>query len=174
MRPDILTSTGRYFDFVNPTAAMIDIHDIAQGLSNICRFNGQCKKFYSVAQHSLLVSRIVPEEFALLGLMHDAAEAYVGDVTAPLKRLLPDYKVIEARVHDAIFARYELPAQLPACIKEADLIALATEQRDLMPPHDDEWASIKNVKPLPFHIEPMSATVAYECFLNEFYRLAAI
>jgi len=84
----ILTYTGKRFDTLNPKPEDICIEDIAHALSMICRFGGHCRQFYSVAQHCLLVSCNLPVEAELWGLMHDAAEAYVGDVVTPIKRLL--------------------------------------------------------------------------------------
>jgi len=87
----ILTATGRRLDLTGSTANDIDPLDIAQGLSRACRFAGQTTAFYSVAQHSVLASYYVPPEDALPALLHDAAEAYLGDLTGPLKRLLVSF-----------------------------------------------------------------------------------
>ena len=85
----IQTYTGKAFDFINPNKELIDIKDIAVGLTNIKRFTGQTNINYTVAMHSLITSTLVPPEFAIYGLLHDATEAYLGDIHSPLKRCLP-------------------------------------------------------------------------------------
>lgn len=173
IRPDILTASGNYFNFIEPSGNAVLVTDIAHALSHVCRFAGHTREFYSVAQHSVLASRIVPPEHALAALFHDATEAYIGDVARPLKQLLPDYKAIEARLQSDIFAKLGLPAELPASVKRADLVLLATEQRDLMPAHDDEWALIADVEPLAGRIEPWSCWVACTMFLERYRDLVA-
>jgi 5'-deoxynucleotidase YfbR-like HD superfamily hydrolase len=173
--PEILTISGRYFSYVTPEASVFTIEDIAHGLSHVCRFAGQCREFYSVAQHSVLVSMIVPPHLALAGLMHDATEAFMGDVASPLKRLIPQYKEIEKRVERAIFERFGIALPLPIEVKQADLIALATEQRDLMTSHDrNVWVLTRGLDPLDVTIIPMDALAARRAFLARFQELTAI
>lgn len=171
-RPDILTASGTYFNFIDTDDNKVLVSDIAHALSHVCRFAGHTREFYSVAQHSVLASHIVPEEDALAALFHDAAEAYIGDVARPLKQLLPDYKEIEARIERDIFAKLGLPDVLPPSVKQADLILLATEQRDLMPHHSDEWALIVGVEMLPDRICPWTPWTARTMFIDRFRELA--
>lgn len=171
LRPDILTRSGQYFDFTAPEKYFFEIEDIAHGLSKLCRFTGQCYRFYSVAQHSAILSRIVPAEHALAGLMHDCAEAFLGDVSRPLKALLPDYQVIEKRVEAALFGMLRIPYPLDPCIKTADAKMLRSEKATLMPPHDDKW-DCDGEPMLGYPIVPMPPEAAFEFFMDRWRELA--
>lgn len=188
------TATGRAFFLDDPSAVDIDIRDIAQALSHLCRFGGHVNTFYSVAQHSLLVSDIAvrlyqqrggflfngpARQVALAGLLHDAAEAYVGDVVAPLKRILPDYGRIERKIADTVAARFDVGhilgsgvgvSALRDAVHDADMIALATEKRDIVHPVAPfQWIELP--APLPEPITPWSALRARERFLSRFFAL---
>lgn len=143
----ILIRSGDYFDLSDPDNNIIDIDSIAHSLSNLCRFTGHTSQFYSVAQHSFHVAQLVPKEHKLAALLHDAAEAYIGDVSAPLKSMLPEYRRIEEQIRRAIYQRFNLPAELPECVIEADMIMLATERRDLMPEQDLNWPCLDGILP---------------------------
>lgn len=116
----ITTWSGQWFDLLKPEEYNFNIEEIAYALSNLCRYTGHSNKFYSVAEHSVLVSRLVPDHLALCGLLHDAGEAYIGDVASPLKALLPEYQKIEDRLEAAIANHFDLPFPFPKEIKEAD------------------------------------------------------
>lgn len=136
------TFSGLAFDLVKPDRSMVSIKDIAQSLANLCRFNGHCRRFYSVAEHSLYVSRAVPRPYALQGLLHDATEAYVGDMVAPLKSILVDFKEVESRVREAVCARFGLAVEMPWEVQIADKRMLSTELEYLLLPPPRDWGTM--------------------------------
>ena len=129
----MLTATGRVFWPLDPRPEEVCIEDIAHALSNLCRYGGHATKFYSVAQHCVLLSRKATPDLALEALMHDAAEAYVVDIPRPLKRFLPGYAEIEQRVHAAIAARFNLAPEIPIEVKAWDELILVDEMAQVMP-----------------------------------------
>lgn len=163
--------SGRRFWLLDPRPEDIDICDIARGLSNMCRFNGHLRKFYSVAQHSLLASDFASEKNKLHALLHDASESYCGDVISPLKPLLTDYKAIERKVMEAIAKRFEFDLDDDEEIKEIDERLLATEVRDLVPAQVINWRFVR--PPYQFTIIPWNADEAYDRFLHRFEDLIA-
>lgn len=140
--PWIQLVDGEPFFFENPQPESIVIEDIAESIGKLCRYTGHVRRFYSVAQHSVMVSKLVPRDLALTGLMHDATEAYIGDINRPLKRMLGEpIKQIEQRIWEAIAAKFGLPKTLPPDIKHADNVALLVERRDLMAQSKLPWGS---------------------------------
>jgi hypothetical protein len=129
----IATASGRRYWPMDPRAEDVWLPDIAAALSKLCRFGGHTSRFYSVAEHSVLVSYVVPPHLALQGLMHDATEAYVVDVPRPLKRMLPDYQQAERLNWAAIAQHFGLPAELDPAVHEADNAVLFAEKAALMP-----------------------------------------
>lgn len=168
----ILTYTGRHFDFRDPRPEIINIADIGKGLASESRFAGQTQHFYSVAQHSVLASEIVPPEFALEALLHDAAEAYCKDIPTPLKAMLPDYRAIEARVDAAIRRAFGLPEWISREVRQADLTLLATERRDLMISDENTpWPCLAGVRPLAQAIKPLPPKEALGLFVDRYVQL---
>lgn len=160
----MLTYTGKAFYPMDPDPADIDPRDIAHALSLLCRYNGHCKYFYSVAEHCVLISEYIPEEFALWALLHDATEAYVGDMIRPLKSSMPAYRDAEDRVMAAIATRFGLEGEMPAIVKEYDTRMLFTERDSLMNMNGKAWVGEGTITPLPVSIhgwEPSIAEVYY-------------
>ena len=152
----------------------IEIKDIAHALSNICRFTGHTKVFYSVAQHSVMVSHLVPEEHALCGLLHDAGETYTGDIARPIKLSLdliaPAWRKFEDHIDGVVAERFGLPYPRPFCIKQADMVAVMTEKRDLLTdPHKQDWGPMPEPDPNP--ILALDSFTAHAVFLNRYYNL---
>lgn len=163
----ILTASGRYLDLLAPEQYRYEIAEIARVLSRICRFGGHTRGHYSVAQHCAHVSLRVPAEDALAGLLHDAAEAYVGDVTQPLKQLLPEYRAIEQRIERAILRQFGVD-EIPPSVRRADLVMLATERRDLMPATDEHWPCLDGIEPLAKPLRAMKPWQAEVFFLERY------
>ena len=160
------TLSGRQLDLVDPQPDMIDLVDITSGLANECRYAGQCRFFYSVAQHSVLASQIVSPEHAFEALLHDATEAYLKDLPRPVKLLLPDYRALEAKLEAVIRARFGLPSHKSREVAEADMILLATERRDLMSSCSAEWTSIQGITPLDKKIRAVHSGQAKSLFMQ--------
>jgi hypothetical protein len=163
--------SGRMFSLTDPKTDDIEIEDIAYALARLCRFTGHTTQFYSVAQHCLHVSRLVPGAWALEGLLHDASEAFIGDMSTPLKQALgPRVKELEDRIHWVISVRFDVCLPGHKAVKDADLVALSTERRDLMAPGNDHyWAGLPD--PDPAKIVPMYPLHAEKAFLERFMEL---
>lgn len=169
----IQTLSGKHFDYLNAQTDDVDIEDIANALSNICRFAGHLPEFYSVAQHSVLCSQIVPQEYAFEALLHDAAEAYCQDIPAPLKRLLPDYRRIETLVDDLIRSKFGLPLHQSDLVKYADLTMLVTERRDLEIDDGTPWLILEGIPASDLiQVVPLRPGQAYGLFMNRFNELS--
>lgn len=175
----IQTVSGRWVDPLAPDPASLAIDDIAQALANQCRFGGHARSFYSVAQHSAIVSDVCAERGAspaeaLAALMHDAGEAYLVDLPHPLKHrspIGPPYKEAEKLLEAAIAERFGLAPQ-PAEMKPVDRSLLATE-RSAFAAMRDPWPELEGVEPLAIEIEPWEPPRARREFLERFERLDA-
>ena len=148
---EIETYTGRFVDTQQPDPSTICVEDIAHALSQTCRYGGHCGKYFSVAEHSVFVSRRLEQKghsasWQLAGLHHDDAEAYLGDIPRPMKPLLGDaYEGLTVRMDEAIVAALGLPFSAtrfhePA-VKLTDSWALFIEARHLLPSGGKSWSS---------------------------------
>lgn len=180
--PWIQTYTGVAFDLLDPSPDMVELEDIAHSLSLLCRYTGHSSRFYSVAEHSLEVARLAakcsPEQRAIpmarWGLMHDAAEAYVGDMSAPLKSVLPKYKRIEREISGAVISRFGIDlgdGTIQKVIKHFDRVMLVTEAKALMGPAPKDWGI--GVEPLvgwePRCLSPKEAKAEFLSMATELF-----
>lgn len=172
----VFSVSGRAISLFDPQPDSFDITDIAHALAMQPRFNGNTRSHYSVAQHSVLVSELVPADCALAALLHDASEASLGDIVSPVKRVLRElFAPIEARVMAAIHERFGLPRELPeamaAAVHLADMRMLAAEKAQLLDFDAGHWPVLAGIEPAPFVIAPMSNTEAKAYFLARFDQL---
>jgi hypothetical protein len=167
----IETFTGRRFYVLDPHSQDVDIKDIAHALSLLTRFTGHTREFYSVAQHSVLVSRVCDRADALSGLLHDGSETYLADINSPLKHspAMVRYRTAERHVQVAVEEHFGLPKE-PLSVKLADTRLLVTEKRDLMPLTPD-WEAFAGVEPLAGTIVPWAPQIAEAAFLSRFHEL---
>ena len=142
-----------------------NIETIAFALSHINRYTGHVGQ-YSVAQHCVLVAKQLPDELKLAGLLHDAPEAYIGDVSAPLKKHLPEYKIIEEFYHSVIDDHFGVVTEQPA-IKEVDVRMLITEAKSFGI-LTEEWPK---AEPYKFEVVPLPPELAYIEFMEMFHNL---
>lgn len=165
------TASGILISLHDPKPEDISIEDIALALSKICRFGGNIQKFYSVAQHSVMVAIMAPPELRQAALLHDAAEAYLGDVIKPLKHILePVYDPIEKKFEKVIFEKFNVPINHLELIKYYDMNALSHEHNyfreidrnyfidfwDYLTPSSDICLNHKE---------------AYQLFINYYYKI---
>lgn len=165
----IQTATGMPYWPHDPRPEDISIVDVAHHLSQINRFTGATRRTYSVAEHSVYVSYLCTEA-PFAGLMHDATEAYVNDMSKPTKEGLPDYNALEALNWRAMADRFGLPEVLPPCVHIADLQMYWAERKHLMPPCGWHQPPSDLVIPEINHLG-MSATDAESAFLRRFHEL---
>jgi hypothetical protein len=164
---------------MRPRVRDVFVPDIAHALSLICRFTGHVDVFYSVAEHSVRLSRVLranqyPVDDCLWGLLHDASEAYLADIPSPMKRTpaFAFYREAEAKVMACIVSALGLPPNEPECVKQADSLMLETEARDLMPRREaDEWPHCH--EPAKWVILPWSSKRAEIEFLDTYQMLVA-
>lgn len=176
----IVTATGGRWYLTEPHPDDVRIEDIAHALSHVCRFGGHCREFYSVAEHSVhvlhLLQRTYPEDYLLHmhGLIHDASEAFIGDVVRPLKITMPDYQQLEAKTMEVILGALGIPPlshEQEVKLKHADNVMLMTERRDLITHGGDEWTTTEEPDKEIDVFNPWSPLAARIEFLDEYYTL---
>lgn len=165
----IQTFTGKAFYPLDPVVADIDIEDIAHALAHQCRYGGHCRQFYSVAEHSVLLSQSVAPEHALWALLHDASEAYLVDVPRPVKAELREYREIEDRLLAAIAARFGLVSAIPPAVHEADRRILTDEAAQLMRAPPMAWST--QAEPLGVRVKCWAPKKAEQWFLFRYAYL---
>lgn len=168
------TFTGKRFYPLDPRAGEVDILDIAQALSNQARYGGHCR-FYSVAEHSVLVSHLVPPKLALAGLLHDASECYTNDLTRPMKRALGKDSIffkIEAMVYAAIAERFDIPKEVPVEVNYADNQILVIE-KEVLHPRSEPW-DLPYPRPLGINIRCLNPEKARSFFIHRYCQLTGL
>lgn len=171
----ITTFTGKEFYPYDMRPEDFCIEDIAHALSMLCRYGGHCRKFYSVAEHSVLVSKLVPQEHAYVGLMHDATEAYLVDMPRPIKVGFPQYKEMERSIWEHVADKFNLPLTLPDIVEQVDGEMLWHERAAILPPilPGSEWG-MGRARPAVVHgelIQCWGPDRAEMRFLNRFEEL---
>jgi hypothetical protein len=167
----IQTYTGKKFYLINTTPDMIDIEDIAHALSMQCRFAGHIKEFYSVAEHSVYVSRLCDKENKMAGLLHDASEAYIADIASPFKSFLTNYKELEHNIMKVMAYKFNFEYPFVPNVHEADVAQLKIEAKTLLNKYpewtDEERYATPNIEEgyKPLRLSPKEAE---RLFLNEY------
>ncbi len=177
--PYLQTVSGRWVNPFDPDPHQLDAGDIARALANQCRFGGHCRVFYSVAQHSVIVSRVVEErggdaEDVFAALMHDAGEAYLGDMPHPIKHRSPlgaAFREAERDLEQAIRERFAIRADVPE-VKRADRALLATERRAFSSERWS-WPELDGVEPLDLELEAWPPDEAERAFSERYAELQA-
>lgn len=176
---EIVTYTGRVVDPLNLDPAKVNIIDIAHSLSNQCRFTGHVREFYSVAQHSVLVSEYLEKYLntrkytQLEGLLHDGSEAYLSDLARPVKHapgLGSAYRTVEDEIQRVVADAFNLFWPFRTLVHQADNALLAAEQRDLMP----RYRHIEVLQVYPEPIAGWDPTTAKERFLARYTELTGV
>ena len=175
--PYLQTVSGRWVNPFDPDPSQLDAGDIARALANQCRFGGHSRVFYSVAQHAVIVSELVEQgggdvEDVFAALMHDATEAYLGDMPHPLKHRSPlgaAFKQAEDHLERALRERFRIKPDVPE-IKRADRALLATERRAFSA-EDWHWPELAGIEPLDLELTAWSPDEAARVFAARYAEL---
>ena len=167
----IQTFTGKAFDVLRPSSDDVCIEDIAHALAHTCRYGGHSRSFYSVAEHCVWMSYTVDTDNALWALLHDASEAYVGDMMHPLKVNIPAFSLVEDRVMAAICERYDLFPFMPQQVREHDLRICVDEAAALLGPPPKPWEALEGVPRLGIDVLCWEPAWAEHQYLHRFNQL---
>lgn len=169
-RTAILTASGFVLDLTSPDATGLPVEDVARGLAYQPRWCGATRQFYSVAEHSVMVSRLVPPALAYDALWHDGIEFLQGDWPSPLKVYLgrDDINQKLEPIEAALAAQFSFERHRDE-VKKADLVAMATELRDLLPPAWMDWGHLP--PPAKTRIEPVGPERAYALFMERYHEV---
>jgi hypothetical protein len=165
------TYTGRAFYPMDPQTGDVDPADIAHALSLLCRYGGHVTRFYTVAEHCVLMSHAVAPGNALWALLHDATEAYLGDMIRPLKSAMPEYRAVEDRLMHVLCNRFGLDWDCPAEVKAVDARILLDERAALMAAPPQPWA-VEHLTPLGVEISGWTPEEAESRYLARLAELA--
>lgn len=167
------TYTGRAFFPLDPRPDDLDLRDIAHALGMVVRYAGHVTRFYSVAEHCVLMSEAVAPENAAWALLHDAPEAYIGDMVRPLKRQPSMAAYVEAddRIMATICYRFDLDYAMPAEVKLADTRILRDERAELLGPSPQPWSDAEQVESLGVHVQGWAPDVAAASYLARAFQL---
>ena len=168
----ILTYTGKQFWPLDPRPEEVCIEDIAHALSMLCRFTGHTRVFYSVAEHCVHVSRFVPAHYKLAGLLHDAAEAYLADMSAPVKQFIPSFTAAEFAVQTAIARHFRMGSLFAEVCKEEDRRMLHTERIQLMP-LSEPWHWLDGFPPYDLTLPCWSPAQAEDMFMRHYEEIVS-
>lgn len=173
----INTYTDKVIHPLEPKLDQIDIQDIAVGLSRECRFGKQGLLFYPVAQHCILASYLVPDNMRLSALLHDAAEAYLGDMPSPIKQMLPQYKIMESRIMACVCEKFDINWVAPS-VKYADNLLLHWEAVHQLNPVKEQWICMRKVEEcfvkLPkcyMEFKPMTIRGSELAFMERYWEI---
>ncbi len=170
--------SGLYLDLADPQPEQFSFGDVAGALSKICRFGAQIDQFYSVAEHCYWCAKVGQREGLSLSvqvalLMHDAAEAFIGDVVKPLKIMLPDYKVVEHRMEAAIANKFGIDVDsCKSAVRKIDMEMLICERRKLFSADNVVWTGENEVRKIEVDIQCFPPEVAEELFTDRARSLA--
>ncbi len=174
----IETYTGRAFYIQEPSPDDICLVDIAHALSNLCRYNGHCSQFYSVAEHSVHVAKFIeflkfPTAVIMAALLHDACEAYTGDFPSPIKWVIPELQTMEKKIQKAVHEHFDIRPQAykDKVIDVVDKRIVQDERHALMTPHTGLPWTVDGLEPLGINIHSWTPKIAEDIFLVTFYEL---